>query len=116
MKICASPADTLCRYQRRLARDQADPGAAPDAYAALCSFSPTNSISDLPQAEQLLRSSSTERPRRRRPSDGCDGQRPARGGQRPFGQGQAEQYLFAKRFPGPPHSGRRLMSATTARR
>jgi hypothetical protein len=35
MKICASPANTSCRYQRRLARDQADPDngtqADPDA-------------------------------------------------------------------------------------
>jgi hypothetical protein len=55
MKLCASPANTTCMYQR-LARDQADPDGAPDAYEELCTFLADHlDPNDLGEAEALLR-------------------------------------------------------------
>jgi hypothetical protein len=58
MKLCASPANTTCMYQR-IARDQADPdeaGASSDAYEELCTFLADHlDPNDLGEAEALLR-------------------------------------------------------------
>ena len=77
MKLCASPANTTCVYQR-IARDQADPddGAqAALAYEELCKFLADHlDPNDLGEAEALLRQfvdqsgDKTSEPTNRRPS------------------------------------------------
>jgi hypothetical protein len=58
MKLCASPANTTCMYQR-IARDQADPDdaqAGAQAYEELCTFLASHlDPDDLGEAEVLLR-------------------------------------------------------------
>jgi hypothetical protein len=60
MKLCASPANTSCTYQRRLAGDQApnepDNGASSDAFEELYKFLQEHlDPNDLSEADTLLR-------------------------------------------------------------
>ena len=121
MKLCASPTGTTCMYQRRLARDQADPPPElPDdggasAYEDLATFLQQNLSPDLlGQAEVLLqrfvdKSGSGElgadEPGKVQanplpnPARMTMDQRLAVAAQVRSGRAQAEQWSFAQRFP-----------------
>jgi hypothetical protein len=99
MKLCNSPANTTCMYQR-IARDQADPddaqaGAGAQAYEELCTFLADHlDPNDLGEAEALLRQFVDKIAGRTRLNpQAMDAQIRA-------GKAQAQQFLFNKRFPG----------------
>jgi hypothetical protein len=111
MKLCASPANTTCMYQR-IARDQADPddaqaGASSDAYEELCTFLADHlDPDDLGEAEALLRRFVDQTGGGNVGTDESGvlsmdemHRRVAVGAKIRAGKAQAQRLLFNKRFP-----------------
>jgi hypothetical protein len=110
MKLCASPANTTCMYQR-IARDQAptepvDTDAVQRAYSDLYQCLESNNDSEALSLLKHLMNAMTgdgamdePMPFTGRPTPAMDSARRVAANVR-AGKTQAQQYLFSQRFPG----------------